>query len=85
MKPKIEALTVEEKSALRDEFAKAALQGVLANPNLLGTDPRDCAAVVWGLATAMVENRLEGTDGYLPGSQERVLKAAGEEATRGGK
>lgn len=83
MKPKIEALTVEERSDLRDEFAKAALQGLAAY--MRHKDVDETAKAAWELATAMVENRLEGADGYLPGSQERVLKAAGEEATRGGK
>ena len=52
-------MTVINKSpkTLRDEFAMAALSGIIATPNLQTTDVKILAGAAYGLADAMMEAR----------------------------
>ena len=55
----IESARKEARAELRDEFAKAALIGIYANP---GTNPKayfsdDCAQEIWAVAEKMMKAR----------------------------
>ena len=54
-----EAIGKAARAELRDEFAKAALIGIYANP---GTNPKayfsdDCAQEIWAVAEKMIKAR----------------------------
>jgi len=47
----------EAKAALRDQFAMAALTGLLTSPEILGCTPKKTASDAYAMADAMIEAR----------------------------
>ena len=48
---------LSEKASVRDQFAMAALTGLLTSPEILGCTPKKTASDAYAMADAMIEAR----------------------------